>query len=43
MLAEAKALARSGRAVYVIADNRQHAIFLEITLGDERIELGIKV
>ena len=43
MLAEAKTLARSGRAVYIIAANRQHAILLERALGNERIELGIKV
>lgn len=43
MLAEAKALALSGRAVYIIAANCQHASLLESRLGNERFNLGIKV
>ena len=42
MLGEAKALARQGRAVYVIAATREHAKMLERIAGEEGQQLGIK-
>ncbi len=41
MIAEAKAAARSGRAVYILAANEGERVRLERLIGDE--SLGIKV
>lgn len=42
MLEEAKRLAESGRAVYVIAANDSHARQLERQAGNEYLRLGVK-
>ena len=43
MLAEAKELAKSGRAVYIIAATQAHARDMEVMAGDEMRDLGIKI
>jgi hypothetical protein len=43
MLAEAKELAKSGRAVYIIAATKSDARHMESMAGDEMRDLGIKI
>jgi hypothetical protein len=43
MLAEAKELAKAGRAVYIIAATQAHVRELEAMAGDEMRDLGIKI
>ena len=43
MLAEAKELAKAGRAVYIIAATKSDARHMESMAGDEMRDLGIKI
>jgi hypothetical protein len=43
MLAEAKELAKAGRAVYIIAASKADARDMEFMAGDEMRDLGIKI
>ena len=43
MLAEARELAKAGRAVYILAASEAHARGLEEMAGDEMRDLGIKI
>ena len=43
MLAEAKELAKAGRAVYILAASEAHARDMEVMAGDEMRDLGVKI